>query len=140
MKGPTESASADGTNLASIYTIPSMNVIYGINSVAEALKARGRAFEWVGVAKERHDLRLQRIIEDCRRNSIPVRFLPRQELDRMASTGAHQGVVAVTSAKQYTDLDDLLAAKRAQFSLLVVLDGVEDPHNLGAILRTSEAA
>ena len=58
----------------------------------------------------------------------------------MASTGAHQGVVAVSSAKQYTDLDDLLAAKRGQFSLLVVLDGVEDPHNLGAILRTAEAA
>ena len=54
-----------------------MNVIYGINSVAEALKARGRAFEWVGVAKERNDLRLQRIIEDCRKVSIPVRFMQR---------------------------------------------------------------
>jgi len=117
-----------------------MNVIYGINSVSEALKARGRGFEWVGVAKERNDLRLQRIIEECRRNSIAVRFLPRVELDRLASTGAHQGVVAVTSAKQYADLDDLIAAKRGAYSLLVILDGVEDPHNLGAILRTSEAA
>ena len=122
-----------------VYTIRSMNVIYGINSVSEALKARGRGFEWVGVAKERHDLRVQRIIEECRRNSIPVRFLTRVELDRMASTGAHQGVVAVTSAKQYTDLDDLLASKRGEYSLIVVLDGVEDPHNLGAILRTAEA-
>jgi len=117
-----------------------MNVIYGINSVSEALKARGRGFEWVGVAKERHDLRLQRIIEECRRISVAVRFLPRVELDRLASTGAHQGVVAVTSAKQYADLDDLIATKRGAYSLLVVLDGVEDPHNLGAILRTSEAA
>lgn len=117
-----------------------MNVIYGINSVSEALKARGRGFEWVGVAKERHDLRLQRIIEDCRKMSIPVRFMPRVELDRMASTGAHQGVVAVTSAKQYTDLDDVIAAKRGQYSLIVVLDGVEDPHNVGAILRTADAA
>lgn len=122
-----------------VYTIRSMNVIYGINSVSEALKARGRGFEWVGVAKGRHDLRVQRIIEECRRNSIPVRFLTRVELDRMASTGAHQGVVAVTSAKQYTDLDDLLASKRGEYSLIVVLDGVEDPHNLGAILRTAEA-
>ena len=121
-------------------TLILMNVIYGMNSVAEALKARARAFEWVGVAKERHDLRLQRIIEDCRKISIPVRFLPRVELDRMASTGAHQGVVAVTSAKQYTDLDDVIAAKRGQYSLIVVLDGVEDPHNLGAILRTADAA
>jgi 23S rRNA (guanosine2251-2'-O)-methyltransferase len=117
-----------------------MNVIYGINSVAEALKARGRGFEWVGVAKERHDLRLQRIIEDCRKMSIPIRFLPRVELDRMASTGAHQGVVAVTSTKQYNDLDDVISAKRGQNSLIVVLDGVEDPHNLGAILRTADAA
>ena len=117
-----------------------MNVIYGINSVSEALKARGRGFEWVGVAKERNDLRLQRIIEECRRNSVAVRFLPRVELDRLASTGAHQGVVAVTSGKQYADLDDVIAAKRGAYSLLVILDGVEDPHNLGAILRTSEAA
>ena len=117
-----------------------MNVIYGINSVAEALKARGRAFEWVGVAKERRDLRLHRVIEECRRNSIAVRFLPRVELDRMAATGAHQGVVAVTSAKQYADLDDVIAAKRGKFSLIVVLDGVEDPHNLGAILRSADAA
>jgi 23S rRNA (guanosine2251-2'-O)-methyltransferase len=117
-----------------------MNVIYGINSVAEALKARGRSFQWVGVAKERNDLRLQRIIEECRRNSIAVRFLPRVELDRMATTGAHQGVVAVTAAKQYADLDDVIAAKRGVYSLVIVLDGVEDPHNFGAILRTAEAA
>jgi 23S rRNA (guanosine2251-2'-O)-methyltransferase len=117
-----------------------MHYIYGINSVTEALKARGRAFEWVGMAKERHDLRLQRLIEDCRKIGIPVRFLPRTELDRMAGNAAHQGVVAVTSAKQYNDLDDVIGAKRSQYSLLIVLDGVEDPHNLGAILRTSDAA
>jgi len=120
-------------------TLP-MNVIFGVNAVAEALKARGRAFEWVGVAKERNDLRLQKLIQECRRNSIPVRFVPRVELDRMAATASHQGVVAVTSYKQYADLDDVIAAKRGQHSLIVVLDGVEDPHNLGAILRTADAA
>jgi 23S rRNA (guanosine2251-2'-O)-methyltransferase len=117
-----------------------MHYIYGINAVSEALKARGRAFEWVGMAKERHDLRLQRLIEDCRKIGIPVRFVQRTELDRMAGNAAHQGVVAVTSAKQYSDLDDVVGAKRGQFSLIVVLDGVEDPHNLGAILRTADAA
>src|SRR5467141_3282407 len=104
-----------------------MNYIYGLNAVAEAIKARGRAFQWVGLAKERHDLRLQRIIEECRKLGVPVRFLQRSELDRLAGNAAHQGVVAVTSAKQYSGLD-------------VVLDGVEDPHNLGAILRTADAA
>jgi 23S rRNA (guanosine2251-2'-O)-methyltransferase len=117
-----------------------MHYIYGINAVTEALKARGRAFEWVGMAKERHDIRLQRLIEDCRRLTVPVRFLRRTELDRMAGNAAHQGVVAVTSAKQYSDLDDVVGAKRGQYSLVVVLDGVEDPHNLGAILRTADAA
>ena len=117
-----------------------MNYIYGINAVAEALKARGRSFEWVGVLKERHDLRLQRVVEECRRNGVAVRFLGRPELDRMAGNNAHQGVVAVTSAKQYNDLDDVVAAKRGQYSLVVVLDGIEDPHNLGAILRTADAS
>ena len=117
-----------------------MHYIYGINSVTEALKARGRAFEWIGMAKERHDIRLQRLIEDCRRLGVNVRFLERTELDKLAGNAAHQGVVAVTSAKQYNDLEDVIAAKRAEYSLLVVLDGVEDPHNLGAIVRTAHAA
>jgi 23S rRNA (guanosine2251-2'-O)-methyltransferase len=117
-----------------------MHVIFGINAVSEALKARGRAFEWVGMAKERHDLRLQRLIEDCRRIGVPIRFLQRTELDRMANNAAHQGVVAVTSAKQYSQLDDVIEARRGRHSLIVVLDGVEDPHNLGAILRTADAA
>jgi 23S rRNA (guanosine2251-2'-O)-methyltransferase len=117
-----------------------MNLIYGIHAVSEALKARGRAFEWVGVAKDRHDLRLQKLIQECRHSSIPVRFLPRVDLDRMAASGSHQGVVAVTSSKQYADVGDVVAAKRSEYSLVIVLDGVEDPHNLGAILRTADAA
>src|SRR5205823_248309 len=117
-----------------------MNFIYGINAVTESLKARGRAFEWVGVAKERHDLRLQRVVEECRRIGVAVRFVGRPELDRMAGNNAHQGVVAVTSSKQYNELDDVVTAKRGQYSLLVLLDGIEDPHNLGAILRTADAA
>ena len=117
-----------------------MNLIYGINPVTEALKARGRALEWVGVTKERHDLRLQRIVEDCRKQGVAVRFLTRQEIERMTHDHGHQGVLAVTSAKHYNDLDDLLEAKKGTHSLIVVLDGIEDPHNLGAILRTADAA
>jgi 23S rRNA (guanosine2251-2'-O)-methyltransferase len=117
-----------------------MNVIYGINTVVESLKAGARGFQWVGVAKERKDIRLQRIIDDCRKAGVPVRVLSRVELDQMSVAGAHQGVVAVTAAKQYTDLDDLVAARRGEHSLIVILDGIEDPHNLGAILRTADAA
>src|SRR5207249_2499927 len=117
-----------------------MNFIYGINAVTESLKARGRSFAWVGVAKGRPDLRLPRVVGGCPREGIALRFVPRPEPGRMAGNNAHQGVVAVTSAKQYNDLDDVVAAKRGQYSLVVVLDGVEDPHNLGAILRTADAA
>jgi len=117
-----------------------MDVIYGIHAVSEALKSRGRAFEYVGVARERHDHKMQRIIDDCRASGVAVRFVPRDQLDRLARTPAHQGVVAVTSQKKYLDLDDLLANKRGEHSFLVVLDGVEDPQNLGAIIRTADAA
>ncbi len=122
------------------YTEYFMNYIYGINAVSEALKARGRAFQWVGMAKERHDIRLQRMIEECRKLGVPVKFLTRTELDQMAGRSAHQGVVAVTSAKQYSDLDDVVGAKRGRYSFVIVLDGVEDPHNLGALMRTADAA
>jgi 23S rRNA (guanosine2251-2'-O)-methyltransferase len=114
-------------------------VIYGINAVAEALEARGRAFEYVGFARERHDARVQDLIDQCRAAGIRVRFEPREQLTRLARTQAHQGVVAVASEKKYAELDDVLR-KRGQQAFLLVLDGVEDPHNLGAIIRTADAA
>ena len=117
-----------------------MDVIYGINAVAEALKSRGRGFEYVGVARERHDQRLQRVIDECRRLGIGVRFLPRQDIDRLAGASSHQGVVALTSAKTYAEVDDILQRRRARHALILVLDGVEDPHNLGAILRSADGA
>jgi 23S rRNA (guanosine2251-2'-O)-methyltransferase len=117
-----------------------MESIYGINPVREALKSRGRAIQYVAVARERHDDRLQKLIEECKHAGVSVRLITRTDLDRLAGNGGHQGAVAVTSAKKYADVDDLLANRRAQHALLVVLDGVEDPHNLGAILRTADAA
>src|SRR5260370_112398 len=117
-----------------------VNILYGINTVTEALKARGRNFEWVAVAKERKDIRREWAIDGCRKIGVPVRVLSRVELDEIAGNAAHQGLVAATSAKQYSDLDDLGASRRGERSLIVVLDGVEDPHNLGAILRTAAAA
>jgi 23S rRNA (guanosine2251-2'-O)-methyltransferase len=117
-----------------------MQVVYGIHPVSEALKSRGRAFEYLAVARERHDDRVQRLIDDCRASGVSVRFLPREQLDRMANTNNHQGVVAVTSAKQYSDLDAILAHRNGVHAFLVVLDGVEDPHNLGAVLRSADGA
>ena len=117
-----------------------MVVIYGIHAVSEALKSGGRSFEYVGIARERHDQRMQRLIEDCRASGVDVRFMKREELDRVANTNMHQGVIAVTSGKQYADVDTLLAQRHSDYSFLVVLDGVEDPHNLGALIRSADGA
>ena len=116
------------------------DVIYGIHPVSEAVEARGRAVEYVAVAKERRDGKIQQIIDDCRKSGISVRFMSRDDLTRIARTASNQGVAAVVAGKQYSDLDDILNAKRGRYSFVVVLDGVEDPHNLGAVLRTADAA
>src|SRR5215831_13656026 len=117
-----------------------MVVIFGIHPVSEALKAGARSFDYVGVSRERHDQRIQRIIETCRASGIQLRFLPREEIDRTAKTHTHQGVIAVTSSKQYADVDVLLENRNGSHSFIVVLDGIEDPHNLGALIRTADAA
>lgn len=117
-----------------------MDFIYGLHAVGEALRSRAKSISHVTVARERSDLKLQRIIDQCRATGIPIRFEPRHHLDRMAHTAGHQGVVASITAKAYSDLEDVLDNKRGKYAFVIVLDGVEDPHNLGAILRTADAA
>jgi 23S rRNA (guanosine2251-2'-O)-methyltransferase len=108
-------------------------VLSGINPVVEALRA-GRPLDRVLVAQGAGGPRIQEIVDLSRRASIPVRFEPRGALERLAGTTAHQGVVALGAATKYADIDSVAG------DLLVVLDGVEDPHNLGAIVRTAHAA
>jgi 23S rRNA (guanosine2251-2'-O)-methyltransferase len=100
----------------------------------EALRAR-RPLTHVIVARGASNPRLQEIIDLCRELSVPLRFEPRDALDRLAGCSSHQGVVALGAAHQYVDLEDLPAD-----ATLLILDGVEDPHNLGAIIRTAHAA
>jgi 23S rRNA (guanosine2251-2'-O)-methyltransferase len=111
-----------------------MPLLSGIHPVAEALRA-GRPLDRILVAQGAGGPRLQEIIDLARRASVAVRFEPRSALDRLAGSPAHQGVVAMGAAKKYADLDAAITAE-----LVVVLDGVEDPHNLGAIVRTAHAA
>ena len=112
-----------------------MSILIGIHPVTEALRAR-RPLDRVLVAKGAGGPRVQEIIDLSRRNSTPLRFEERGALDRLAGSAAHQGVVALGAAKQYAELEDVAGEAR----MLVVLDGVEDPHNLGAVIRTAHAA
>ena len=121
-------------------TLLTMEVIYGIHAVEEALRSRGRSFEYVAVARDRKDAKLQRIVSACREAGVAVRFENRDQLTRIAKTQTHQGVVAVAAQKKYDDLESVLGRRRGRHAFVVVLDGVEDPHNLGALLRTADAA
>jgi len=112
-----------------------MGVTVGIHPVREALRAR-RPFDKILIAKGSAGPRIQEIVTLCRDQSVPVRFEPREMLDRVATGVSHQGVIAFGVAHQYAELEDILPDAR----LLVILDGVEDPHNLGAIIRTAHAA
>jgi 23S rRNA (guanosine2251-2'-O)-methyltransferase len=117
--------------------------IEGRNPVLEALRS-GRPLGKILLARniERHG-NIADILHLAQTAGVPVEYVDRLAIDRQSETGgAHQGVMALTSAKEYAGLNELLEipSKKHELPFLVVLDGVEDPHNLGAILRTADAA
>lgn len=109
-------------------------LLIGIHPVIEALRTK-HPLERILVARGTGGPRVQEVVELARVSGVPVRFEERGALDRVAGVKSHQGVVALGAATQYADLDSLAETAR----MLVVLDGVEDPHNLGAIVRTAHA-
>jgi 23S rRNA (guanosine2251-2'-O)-methyltransferase len=111
----------------------SLEVLYGINAVREAIGSR--PIDHVLVREGASGRRLQEVLDECREQRIPLRFAPRQALERLAQTSHHQDVVAVCSSRGYQDLNGVIESQSP--ALLLVLDGVEDPANLGAIVRTS---
>jgi 23S rRNA (guanosine2251-2'-O)-methyltransferase len=120
--------------------------LYGLLPIVEALRAGSRRVERVTVAEGAHEGRLHDLFELARAAGVPVRRAPRAELQRMAAPGAnHQGVIANVAAVAYHDADELIERLAARVGtdappLAVILDGVEDPRNLGAIVRTAECA
>jgi 23S rRNA (guanosine2251-2'-O)-methyltransferase len=118
-----------------------MEVLYGVHPVAEALKAGRRRFDHVLIAAERHDERVERLVADCRQAGVRVRQEPREQLTQLAGTAAHQGVVAVVRPQELLTIEDLFESPDpSQARLLLALDGVEDPQNLGALLRVADGA
>jgi len=116
-----------------------MDLICGINPVVEALSAESRHFDRLLIAKGVRNRRIEEAISRASHKGIPLRFESRETLDRLSGSIPHQGIIAVVSAKPVMALETLLDQAHKP-GLVVVLDGVEDPRNLGAILRTSEAA
>ncbi len=123
-----------------------MEVLYGLHPVGEAVRANPRSLDHVMIARERRDERLERLAQECRDAGVRVMLEGRQQLTRIAKTDSHQGVLALAKERKLLALEDLIGrpadlprnneAKR----FLLALDGVEDPHNLGALLRTCDGA
>jgi 23S rRNA (guanosine2251-2'-O)-methyltransferase len=118
-----------------------MEVLYGVHPVEEAVKAGRRRFEQVLVARERQDARLEQLAALCRQSGLRVRQESREQLTQLAQTPAHQGVVAMVHPQEALTIEDLFAPNPSgERRLLLALDGVEDPQNLGALLRVADGA
>ena len=117
------------------------NTVEGRNPVLEALKS-GRAINKIMLLTniERHGI-IAEILFEAQKKGILLEYVERQVIDRLSQSGANQGIIALTAAKEYADLDELLEipAKINQNAFFIILDGLEDPHNLGAIIRTADA-
>ncbi|HEX5425502.1 MAG TPA: 23S rRNA (guanosine(2251)-2'-O)-methyltransferase RlmB [Candidatus Acidoferrales bacterium] len=115
-----------------------MTWITGFHAVEEALAA-ARPLDRVVLVRGRHGERIESIVRLAKSRGVPVRFENRDQIDRLAGTREHQGVAALASAHATVELADLLARKTER-GILLFLDGIEDPHNLGAIARSALAA
>jgi 23S rRNA (guanosine2251-2'-O)-methyltransferase len=116
-----------------------MALFYGIHAVEEALKAGSGRIERVCVQRGQKNPRVQQTIDFCRTHHIPVSFEEKAWLDRKAEGQRHQGILCYVSEMATYSVEEILE-QAASPGLLVILDGIEDPHNVGAILRSAEVA
>jgi rRNA methylase, putative, group 3 len=126
-------------------TSSSQNLVYGLNSVLEAVRAGRRSVDSITILESARPDRLRELIELARQKRIPVHRVPRLDLDRNLGDARHQGVVARIAAARYADADELLEELDQKIGtsdppFVIGLDGIEDPRNMGSILRTAECA
>ena len=120
--------------------ITSQDYIYGRNAVIEAVSNNPKRINKIIISKSvTNDAKISEIINLAKANSIVFQFVPKERFV-LYSNITHQGVIAFVSPVSYCDLSDFLEAEKKDYSKIIVLDGVEDPHNFGAILRTLAAA
>lgn len=117
------------------------NIIEGKNAVIEAIRA-GRPIDKIFLVRGSNDKALGYIASNAKNSGVAVTECDRRKLDAMSTTGAHQGVIAVAAAKEYCGVEDILqlARDRGEDPFVIVCDGIEDPRNLGAIIRCAECA
>lgn len=113
----------------------------GRNSIMEALKAE-RPIDTILVKKGESEGMLKVIIAMAKEKNIIVKEMTKEKLDELSYTGKHQGVIAFCAAHEYAEIDDIFAkaAEKSEEPFIIILDGITDPHNLGAIIRTANAA
>lgn len=116
-----------------------MELIYGINSIRDSLRRRTDGWEKIVIALGRTGPSVQEIVATAGENKIPIEFLHRKKLDKLAGTSDHQGVIAYRKPFAYTDLEGVIHNRRTScdYDLIVVLDGIMDPQNLGSIIRSA---
>lgn len=117
------------------------DLIFGRNSVAEALKS-DRPLDCIMVAKGEHGGSVPKLIADAKKAGLAIKEVDRKKLDYMCGHANHQGIIALGAVKHYCTVDDIFntAAERGEEPFIIICDEIEDPHNLGAIIRTAEAA
>ncbi len=120
-----------------------MEVLYGLHPVEEAIRSGGRRLEYVLIARDQltRSSRLEHLAELCKVAGVRVALESKDQLTRVARTDAHQGAVAAVRERKFLTIEDLIASRgKFRNRFFLALDGVEDPHNLGALLRSADGA
>jgi len=110
-------------------------IVYGANPVLEALRSHPKRVQYVAIAREQSG-RMQKIVAEAKQARVSVRMLPMAQIDRLAGRGVHNGVVAEIAETAYADFDEVLDREETKF--ILILDGITDPQNFGAILRVAD--
>lgn len=113
-------------------------IVYGVHAIREALATRGHQFQEIWVSRSGLSRAVRETLDSARSLGIKVRFHDRRRLAAKAGTTGHQGIVAVLTPYLYTDVENILATTRGDYpALILVLDGIQDPQNLGALIRSA---
>lgn len=117
------------------------NYIEGRNAVLEAFRS-GKTIDKLFVLDGCQDGPIKSITREARKHDAIINYVAKERLDQMSETGKHQGVIAVSAAYEYAEVSDILenAERKGEPPFIIILDGIEDPHNLGAIIRTANQA